>query len=347
MLNTIEVEELIEMTLPVEEAKRRLAAFTTSDVTDEAFELIVNTVMRLGQDKEACAHAATLGDVMDCSGTGGSGLPHFNTSTAVAFVLASGGVRVAKFGNRAARSLSGSFDLLNALGVPRTLDPRRLKGILDETQLLFLFAPQYYPALARLAEVRRSLSRPTIFNYIGPLLNPTLPEFRLLGVSDANMQVCAAHFACKQPNLQRAWIVRSHSGLDELCPVEGSEVFDIHNHEIKQVVLPPMTQRAAGQVSEGAQASRGSQYADNVPGGKKYTPDLNCKIFLEIVEQGEGTQYQEELAMISFNAGAGFLVAGVVDSFEEGQQIALDLLNAGRVKQKIGECRRAYELSSR
>lgn len=335
MLNTIEVEELIEMTLPVEEAKKRLASFTPGEITDEAFELIVNTVMRLGQDQDACGHAAALGDVMDCSGTGGSGLPHFNTSTAVAFVLASGGVRVAKFGNRAARSLSGSFDLLNTLGVPRTVDPRRLKGILDETQLLFLFAPQYYPALARLAEVRRRLDRPTIFNYIGPLLNPALPEFRLFGVSDSNMQMCAAHFLCKQANLHRGWIVRSRAGLDELCPVSGSEVLDIQNHEMKQVVLPAIADSGSDQAALNDQSAR------------RYTPDLNCRILLDIVEQGERTEYQDELEMICLNAAAGFLVAGVVESLEEGCVLAADLLNAGRVRQKIGECRRAYELSSR
>src|SRR5262249_54843781 len=158
---------------------------------------------------------------------GGSGLPHFNVSTAVAFVLAAADKKVAKCGNRSAGSRCGSFDLLEALGVPFVVPPQAVPEIMDEVGVAFLFVQQYYPGLAKLAPIRKALGKRTIFNNLGPLINPIKPFYRVMGISCPMAQETMASYLSGDKTVRRSLLVRSSNGLDELESGVGNVVFDV------------------------------------------------------------------------------------------------------------------------
>ncbi|MBX9690829.1 MAG: hypothetical protein K2Z81_00485, partial [Cyanobacteria bacterium] len=175
-------------------------------------------------DRGLLSELKNMGEgAIDCCGTGGSGINKFNVSTTVAFVLAADGLPVIKFANRSASGKSGSVDFLEALGVATSVPASTYERILAKTNLLFLNAQDVYPQMRSLAPLRRKIGKPTIFNYIGPLLNPTKPSFRLLGVSNLNMlEVMARYLSAYEPRLKRALLVHSQSGLDELDPFNAN-----------------------------------------------------------------------------------------------------------------------------
>src|SRR5262249_50858772 len=145
--------------------------------------------LREGADGSIVEAVRGLGvGAIDCCGTGGSGSGKFNTSTAVAFVLAAAGLKVIKFGNRSASGSSGSVDFLMKCGFPTSIKSDAVETIFERTNVLFLNARDVYPAVGSLAEIRKKIGKPSILNYIGPLLNPARPSFRILGVSHPLMQ---------------------------------------------------------------------------------------------------------------------------------------------------------------
>jgi anthranilate phosphoribosyltransferase len=170
-----------------------------------------------------------LGDVFPCRldtcGTGGSGLCHFNTSTTVALVLSSMGIPVTKFGNRAATSQSGSFDFLGALGLGQPLPLDHIVPALTACNLALVYAPQCLPGLAHLAAARKQLGQKTVFNLLGPLLNPCRPTHQLLGASQ--------HYPWMQAVLASqnvtGWIVTGHAGQDDVTPWGQTHVVSVNN----------------------------------------------------------------------------------------------------------------------
>jgi len=162
-------------------------------------------------------------DVLDTCGTGGDGLTTFNISTATAFVLAGSGVRVVKHGNRSVSSKSGSSDVLTALGVPLENDPVQLRRRLDEAGMAFCFAPHFHPAMKHVAPVRKALGIPTIFNCLGPLINPAGAKRQLLGVGRADLMEPMAG-ALALLGTQRALLVHGRDGLDEVSLASATRV---------------------------------------------------------------------------------------------------------------------------
>jgi anthranilate phosphoribosyltransferase len=178
--------------------------------------------------------------LLDTCGTGGSGISSFNTSTTVAFVLASLGVPVLKFGNRAATSASGSFDFLEALGVPTPLKNEAVLPLFEETGLSFLMAPQVYPSLAKLAPFRKQVKHPTAFNFLGPLLNPTRPTHRVLGCSYASLMLPLGELL-ESPDLVNVYslVLRASNGLDEAHPQVMTKGLYIGKRRPLMLELPP------------------------------------------------------------------------------------------------------------
>ncbi len=172
------------------------------------------------------------GPSMDLCGTGGSDLTRFNVSTTVAFVLATAGVPVTKHGNRGSRRPNGSFDLLDALGIPFQLEPRQIAEIFVKTGLCFIFARAFHPAIAKVAPLRKLVTGRTIFNLAGPLANPCRPTRQVVGVTnEATAQVIAG--ALTLLGVERGIVVRGHPGLDEVSitgPTHLWEVADGHTH---------------------------------------------------------------------------------------------------------------------
>ncbi|PWN39905.1 hypothetical protein IE81DRAFT_368722 [Ceraceosorus guamensis] len=177
---------------------------------------------------------------VDLVGTGGDGQDTFNVSTTAAIVAAGvPGVRVAKHGARASSSTSGSADLLISLGIPLTsLSPSQLGPLLPRLSFSFLFAPLYHPSLGPLASIRRSLGFPTLFNVLGPLINPVKPRRCILGVHSPHLGNVFAE-ALRERGTERAWVVCGREGLDEISPEGETDVWELRHKEIKHFVISP------------------------------------------------------------------------------------------------------------
>ena len=176
------------------------------------------------------------GPCMDLCGTGGSDLTRFNVSTTVAFVLAAAGVPITKHGNRGSKRPNGSFDLLDALGIPFQLTPAQLAQVFHDTGICFLFARAVHPVVARVAPMRKLVAGRTIFNLAGPLANPCRPARQIVGVTkEPTAQVVAG--ALHRLGVERAIVVRGHPGLDEVSITGPSHLWEVsHGHTHHRVV---------------------------------------------------------------------------------------------------------------
>jgi anthranilate phosphoribosyltransferase len=173
-------------------------------------------------------------DVLDTAGTGASGIKTFNVSTAASFVIAAAGCAIAKHGARASTSLSGSADVLHSLGVRIDCKPQVAVRCLRELGICFLFAPQYHPALARVAPIRRVMGIRTTLNLVGPMVNPARAQYRLLGVADqARMSDVAG--ALSQIGVTRAWVLRGTDGLDEITTAGATQILEVQEGKVKPI----------------------------------------------------------------------------------------------------------------
>lgn len=177
-------------------------------------------------------------DLIDTCGTGGDGSKTFNISTAAALVTAAAGVSVAKHGNRGMTSRSGSADVLTALGVNIEADVACVEACLDELGICFCFAPLLHAAMKHVSAVRKRLGTPTIFNILGPLVNPAAAPFQLLGVGRANLQPLMAE-ALRLLGVRRALVVHGLDGLDEITLGGPTEVVELCDGRLRQFQWHP------------------------------------------------------------------------------------------------------------
>ena len=223
---------------------------------------------------------------MDLCGTGGSGLGRFNVSTTTAFILAAAGIPVVKHGNKGSKTPNGSFDLLEALGVPFQLPVAQLVKLQAETGVCFLFARAVHPAVAAVAPARKLAAgrvRRTIFNLAGPLANPCRPRKQLIGVTDER----TAHViveAVKLLGAERTLIVRGHPGIDEVSITGATHVWDVQGGHVHHVIIERIHQH-------------GLDHA-HLPGGDAIA---NAAIFHRLLS---GDERGPLLDMVCANAGA-------------------------------------------
>lgn len=175
-------------------------------------------------------------ELLDTCGTGGDHSQTFNISTAAAFVCAAAGVPVAKHGNRSQSSVSGSADVLEALGARIDLNPEEAVRVFEKTGITFLFAPLYHPALKHAAPARKELGVRTVFNFIGPIVNPAGANVRILGVASGDYLLKIAQ-VLKKMGVKRALVYSSTNGLDEIALDADVEVAEISGNEIKNYLL--------------------------------------------------------------------------------------------------------------
>lgn len=199
-------------------------------------------------------------DLLDTAGTGASKVKTFNVSSAASFVVAAAGCAIAKHGGRASTSRSGSADVLTALGVRIDCRPQTSMRCLRELGICFLFAPQYHPALARVAPIRRTLGIRTTFNLVGPMVNPCRAKYRLLGVSEhARLHDVAG--ALNQIGVVRAWVLRGNDGLDEITTAGSTRVLEARDGKLRELTLSP---RDFGLNESPTVAARASSVEENV-----------------------------------------------------------------------------------
>lgn len=247
--------------------------------------------------------------IVDTCGTGG-GMKTFNISTAAAFVVAGGGVPVAKHGNRSFTSRCGSADVLEALGVDISLTPERMSEVMGEVGLTFMFAPTLHPAMRHVGPVRRALAVPTIMNLLGPLTNPARARRQVVGVSDPKLLRLVAG-ALAQLGHTRSLVVHGEPGLDELSPIGVTHAFRVEDGQLSEMQFNPA-------VELGWTDLDGSE----LQGGE---PEDNARVIQQILA-GDGPMTAR--AAVALNAAAGFYVAGRVGSLIEGLDVAEDVLEA-------------------
>ncbi|WP_301170783.1 anthranilate phosphoribosyltransferase [Brevibacillus nitrificans] len=277
----------------------------------------------LGFAKAMRARATTfpieLPGLVDTCGTGGDGSHTFNISTASAFVAASDGVRIAKHGNRAVSSKSGSADVLEALDVPVNLTPKNAADCLRATNLCFLFAPLYHQAMKHAAGPRKELAVRTVFNLLGPLTNPANASHQLMGVYDAKLLPTIASVLA-QLNVKRALVVAGEDGLDELTVTGISHVAELRDGKITTYEIQP---EQFGLRRYEKDALRGGDAAEN------------AAIIHEVFAGKRGAPRD----IVLLNAGAILYLADRVSSIEAGVIRAAELIDDGFVMNKLEQVR--------
>jgi anthranilate phosphoribosyltransferase len=325
MLTKETIIDLATAKLTDEKTAEHLAALSLDCLTVDTINDFVSAVKDLSERSIHLSRSASE-CLMDCCGTGGSGLPHFNTSTATAFVLAAGGVKVAKFGGRRATGQSGSFDFLDALEIRTASHPDLVEEVFSQTSLVFLYAPDFYPTFAKLAPIRQKLGVKTIFNVIGPLLNPASPDRRFIGTQGAPVQSLVAQFLNSQPSAKHSCVVSASSGLDELDPNQKNLCLNVTDGIIRDEIIV------------------GNDMGDTPVNG--LTTAENVTIFFKLVESfDDAPGYFKRLLLL--NAGKAFEVSGLTKTVDEGQTLALDLLRSGRVADKYHQVKNIYAKHSR
>ncbi|QQE76800.1 anthranilate phosphoribosyltransferase [Alicyclobacillus sp. SO9] len=255
-------------------------------------------------------HIDVQHDIVDTCGTGGDGGHTFNISTASAFVAAAAGAYVAKHGNRAVSSHSGSADVLQALGAKIDIGHSEATLCLEDTGVSFLFAPQYHPAMKHAAQPRQELGFRTIFNILGPLTNPANPQRQVLGVFRADLVEKVAE-ALSQLGSKHALVVHGHGGIDELSISGGTLVAEVKDGKVKTFTLQP----------EDVGLKRAP--LSEITGGNA---EENAGLIRNIFTDTNGPSRD----IVAYNAGAVLYVSGLAQSVREGVEKAQHAIAAGK-----------------
>ncbi|MEQ9519968.1 MAG: anthranilate phosphoribosyltransferase [Parvibaculum sp.] len=252
---------------------------------------------------------------LDTCGTGGDASGTYNISTAAAFAVAACGVPVAKHGNKALSSKSGSAEVLEKLGVRLDLKPAQIKRCIEEAGIGFMFAPAHHAAMKHVGPTRSELGTRTIFNLLGPLSNPAGAPFQVMGVFAKKWVEPLAH-VLKNLGSTRVWVVHGSDGLDELTTTGPSHVAELKNGKISTFEISP----------EDAGLPR-AKPAD-LKGGD---PEENTAALRRLLD-GERGAYHD---IVVLNAAAALLVAGKVQMLKQGVDMAADAIASGRARQAL------------
>lgn len=253
--------------------------------------------------------------LLDTCGTGGDGGNTFNISTAAAIVSAAGNVRVAKHGNRAMSSKSGSADVLEALDVQIGLDHQQAAKCLEEVGICFMFAQKFHQSMKHAAGPRKEIGIRTIFNMLGPLTNPAGADRQLLGVFAPDKTEVLAH-ALQELHLKRAMVVSSLDGLDEISISAPTQVTELKDGQIKTYEISP---DLLGLKKHPIEALAGGD------------ANTNAEIIKSVFNGEKGARRDIILA----NAGACFYLSDLCSTLQEGVKMAAAVIDSGKAKQKL------------
>jgi anthranilate phosphoribosyltransferase len=263
------------------------------------------------------------GPMLDVCGTGGDGLDFFNVSTTIMFMLAAGGAAVVKHGNRSVTSMSGSADVLEALRIPIHLTPENLKELVERHGLGFIFARRYHPAFRAIAKMREHLARQnrrTVFNLLGPLLNPARPPRQLIGVFAPRLTGMFAE-VLRRLECKRAWIVHglaeNTNGMDDISICGPTTVAELDDGKITSAILDMQWLGVSRCPLEELRGGTAQENAATIVG-------ILC---------GEIKGAKREMAIA--NAAAGFVVAGLTRDLHGGIARAREQIDSGRALEKL------------
>ncbi|MEN0088159.1 MAG: anthranilate phosphoribosyltransferase [Pseudomonadota bacterium] len=266
--------------------------------------------------RERMTRVAAPDDAMDIVGTGGDGSGSYNVSTAAAIVTAACGVPIAKHGNRAASSKSGTADTLSALGINLDADPSTIERAIVEAGIGFMFAQKHHAAMRFVMPSRVEMGTRTIFNLLGPLSNPAGVKRQLLGVFAPNwvrpMADALAELGC-----EHAWVVHG-SGLDEITTTGPTQVAEVAGNKVREFEISP------------ADAGLPTAHMQDLKGGD---PEQNAAALRALLD-GEPNAYRDIVLM---NSSAALLIAGKTADLKEGVSIAAQAIESGAAKQTLAK----------
>ena len=247
---------------------------------------------------------------LDTCGTGGDGKNTLNISTASALLLASMGEKVAKHGNKAVSSKCGSADVLEALNIKINLEPNEIEEQINNNNFGFMFAPNYHSAMKYVGPTRKKIGKRTIFNMIGPLSSPALVERQVVGVFDKKLLTIFAN-ALKNLNIKFAWIINSEDGLDEISPYAITNVIQLKNNEISDLVIDPKESNV-----------NADKFENLLGDDAQFNADKMVDIF-----KGEDNDFSKAVCL---NAAAGLVVMEKQLNFKDSYNEAREYILTGK-----------------
>jgi len=254
-------------------------------------------------------------DLVDTAGTGGDGARTLNISTAAALVAAAAGAAVAKHGNRAVSSASGSADVLEALGFDLELEPERIARSIDELGFGFIFAPAHHPGFRHAAPVRRELGVRTVFNVLGPLTNPAGARAQVVGVYSSELAPVIADVLCRL-GARRAFVVHGAGGIDELSPAGPNLVCEVEGETVRRRIVDPLDlgipRCAPGELRGG-------------------TPEENAAAIRRVFEREQSPHRHAVL----LNAAGAIAASGHADDLAEGLANAAQAVDSGAAAERL------------
>ena len=248
-------------------------------------------------------------DCVDTCGTGGDGKNTLNISTASALLLSSMGIKVAKHGNKAVSSKCGSGDVLEALNIKINLEPKDIENQIDKNNFGFMFAPNYHSAMKYVGPTRQKIGKRTIFNMIGPLSSPALVDKQVVGVFDKKLLKIFAN-ALNNLNIKFAWIVNSEDGLDEISPYAKTNIVQLKDKNITEIIIDPK------------ELNINADKFENLVGGES---KFNAKKMIDIFK-GEDNDFSKAVCL---NASAGLVVSGKYENFELAYNYSRGFIKSG------------------
>jgi len=261
--------------------------------------------------------------LVDTCGTGGGSVPTFNISTVAAFVAAGAGAVVPKHGNRSFTSRCGSADVLEALGIRIVLDAPSATRVLNEARVVFLFAPNFHPAMKHVGAVRRELGTPSLMNLVGPLANPASVRRQIIGVAEPERAAVVAD-ALVRLGAEHALVVHGRVGMDEISPQGVTDVWEVKDGAVRSWEIDPERFRL------------GIKDVGELHGGE---PAANAERLERIL--GNGSADPAGLAAVLLNAGAAIYVAGIAGSLAEGIGRAREVVASGAARAALDRLRKA------
>ena len=258
-----------------------------------------------------------VNDCIDTCGTGGDGMNTLNISTASALLLSSMGIKVAKHGNKAVSSKCGSGDVLEALNIKIDLEPKDIEEQIEKNNFGFMFAPNYHSAMRFVGPTRKKIGKRTIFNMIGPLSSPALVDRQVIGVFDKKLLKIFAN-ALNNLDIKFAWIVNSEDGLDEISPYSKTNVVQLKDGKISEILIDPI------KLNIGA-----NKFEDLLGDDAKFNANKMLDIF-----KGEDNDFSKAVCL---NAAAGLIVSEKYTIFIEAYNEARTHILSGKTYNDLKE----------
>jgi len=318
------IRQIVDGTsLSFEQMHDVMAAIMSGDATPAQIAGLLIGLRMKGETVDEIAAAATvmrefaahvdvgLHPLIDTCGTGGDASGSFNISTAAAFVIAAAGGRIAKHGNRAASSASGSADVLEAAGARIDLAPEQVVRCIEEVGVGFMFAPAHHGATRHAMGPRRELATRTLFNVLGPLTNPASADVQLMGVFDKKWVPVIAS-VLKRLGVRRAMVVSADDGMDEISIGAPTAVAELRDGNISEYVLEPTMFGMRAQALTLLAASG---------------PEESLAIIQRVFAGEPGAPSD----IVRLNAGAAIYLAGIAPDLEQGVELASTVLQTGKV----------------